>query len=190
MAIAIVLEGVRNDALPDPAGSLVAQLARRVLALLDVLEAWLAVEPPQLGTGADVKPAWASVAGFWQAVTARAQRAGNSLKRSPDIVELTRRLRSCTLDAGMWPRVFEGSALPLPLLDTGHDRIFEWGGAVVRMSGHEPAAADWSDVMPYDNGDALIKSIHSQQLPGRVEPYLVAARPLPAGTRWRCHSRN
>ena len=170
---AIVLEGVRNDALPDPAGSLVAQLARRVLALLETPEAWQAMSHRISERARTQFSGEAFAAGFWQAVTARAQRAGNSLKRSPDIVELTRRLRSCTLDAGMWPRVFEGSAQPVPLLDTGTSRIFEWGGAAVRMSGNQPAAADWSTLAPYDNGGAPKTSFANSLV--ELEPYLPGA---------------
>jgi glycosyltransferase involved in cell wall biosynthesis len=177
---AIVLQGAGNDALPEIAGSLVAQLVEHVLALLEKPEAWHALSHRISERARTQFSGEKFAAEFWQAVMERARRAGKPASRSSGIIELTRRLRNCTLDySRMWPRVFESSAQPVRLLDTGTSRIFELGGAVVQISGNELAAheptvlADWSVFAPYDNKGAPKMSFANSLVD--LEPYLPGA---------------
>ena len=140
---AIVLNGAR---------SLVAQLVERVSALLDSTEAYQ-VMSHRISERARTQFSGEKFASeFWGAVAERAQRAGNPARRPSAIAELTRSLRNCTLDSKTWSKVFESSAQPRPLLDTGTNKIFEVGGAVIKVPGNEPMdPTDWSVFARYFN---------------------------------------
>lgn len=158
---AVVLKGVRDEAwhrdpdsgvlvdhderMPNVAASLVTQLVERLFALLDSKDAWYALSHRTSARARTRFSGEAFASEFWEAVVEREKRAPYPTGRSSVATGLTRSLRRCSLGAKTWATVFESSAQPVPLLDTGVSRVFELGGAAVHMFGSPSMAlADWS----------------------------------------------
>jgi hypothetical protein len=152
----------------------VTQLVTRVLELLDAPAACQALSHRISERARRTFSGDAFASTFWEAVTERARGSDNRAMRDAGAAELARALRSCTLHPDMWPRVFEGPAQPVPLLDTGTSKIFELGGAVVQIAGDAPAtAAAWSAFAPWFH-DAAPRTTFADSL-ADLEPYLPGA---------------
>ena len=156
---AIVLKGVRDEIwhldpdsgilvdnyqrMPIVATALVTQLVDRVLELLNSNEAFAALSRRTAERAQIEFSGEAFGSEFWEPIADRAQQSRQSPTRR--IAELTASLQNCTLERESWSRVFESSAQPMPLLDTGTSTVAELGGAVVNLVGAAPTGpADWS----------------------------------------------
>jgi hypothetical protein len=183
---AIVLKGVRDEIwhldpdigmlvdhverMPNVTTALVTQLIKRIVELLNSKEAFVGLSHRTAERARIEFSGDAFGSQFWDGVTAKVQQSRQT--PTPRIAELAASLRNCTLEQDAWSRIFESSAQPMPLLDTGTSTVAELGGAVVNLAGPAPTGpADWSVFARYYSASAP-KTIFAKTLVELGDVYL------------------
>lgn len=138
----------RTPSLDD---SLVSQMTRRILAMLDAPDAYQRMRGCAMGHARRQFTGHAFSAHFWSAVGELHQNHKRSSSgRDPFPSETARSLLDCTLRGDDWARVFESTTQPLRRIYTGKGSVWELGGAMVHSKGNPGIALnDWSVLAQY-----------------------------------------
>lgn len=194
----IVLQGVRHALMrPDPntgilvdsyrdaldlAEPLVAQLMRRITALLDAPQAYLELRARGCAHAKQQFSGEAFSDRFWGTVAelyGRYQASESTPRAAPGAVAYG--LADCMLRGDRWAAVFDTATRPMRRIYTGHSSVFEYGGAFVHIHGNPRMALnDWSPLGQYYNPDAQPTTFaeHLSDLRGK---YLACGEAAQAG---------
>ncbi|MBM4259649.1 MAG: glycosyltransferase [Deltaproteobacteria bacterium] len=145
--------GIEFDRLsPDEAldADLVAQLTRRVAALLETSGAYDRVQSAALARAKRDFSGEAFSDRFWEQVGVLYERYKRSDRRLDDSADEASPLTHCLVDDSDWPRLFESPTQPVRRLYTGFGCVAEFGGAYVAYTS-PPAMElhDWSPLSAY-----------------------------------------
>jgi hypothetical protein len=141
----------RYSSTPHLDESLVAQLMRRIVALLDAPQAYHAMRERAATRARELFSGAAFSSEFWNSVADLRRGHQSSLPGiPPESVPLRDKLRDCTLQGDDWTRVFESPSQPMPRIYTGKSTVSEIGGAMVHADGSpDMELNDWSVVAQY-----------------------------------------
>lgn len=147
----------RYDCMPDAEKTLVSQLVSRIDALLEKPEAYRAMRSRMMASARERFSGHAFSDQFWSEVEALYRRHRDT---APTPVGMPGRahdsLRDCALGPEAWGQVFESPTQPVLLINTGHRRVWEFGGAFVLGQGNvqQMRISDWSVLAQYYSSGA------------------------------------
>ena len=159
----IILQGVRTaighgdvasglfldlpSRMPDLEDTLVGQLTNRVCVLLDKPDIYCNMRDYMMAYARDQFSGRAFSDHFWSAVSNLYHR---NHEPSSKYSAIGGALLDCTVQAGGWDRLFEGSVQPTLRINTGLGMVSEWGGAMIHTYGNPSIDLnDWSVLSEY-----------------------------------------